>query len=203
VAARTSSARDKQSCAIFEFGCISAWRCQALLYLEQVHQRGTGGTGRTIPPAIPWPRGSLCPLMFASSTSARVVVSTLDASRLRTEAGRRQAGLQLSSLIDFVRCSPALIAFGHADWRTAQRTAVPPASQRWPQFAAPRRALLVHMFLMSKLRKGSTRILSIARPHCAVPRGRCSIGTNYILCGCPDREKGESFDQEELCVLTF
>jgi hypothetical protein len=125
--ARASSAKGKQSCAILEFWCISAWRCQALLYLEQVHQRGTGGTGRTIPPAIPWPRGSLRPLMFASSTSARVVVSTLDASRLRTEARRWQVGLELSNPIDFVTCSPALVAFG---WRTAQRTAVPAASQR-------------------------------------------------------------------------
>ena len=72
-----------------------------------MHQRGTGGTGRPIPHAIPWPRGSLCPLMFASSTSARVVVSTLGASRLRTEARRRAARAPLSSPIDFVTCSPA------------------------------------------------------------------------------------------------
>jgi hypothetical protein len=54
VGARASSAKDKQSCANFEFGCISAWRCQALLYLEQMRERSPGRTRAACYPVASW-----------------------------------------------------------------------------------------------------------------------------------------------------
>ena len=72
----TSSAKDSKSCAIFD--CISASRCQGLLYLEQPQVRTPGE--HTTRLAIPQPPG-LCPLMFASSTSVPVALSRLDACR--------------------------------------------------------------------------------------------------------------------------
>jgi hypothetical protein len=75
-------------CAIFD--CISALRWRALLYPGQPQEHTPGE--HTARPAIPRPRG-LCPLVFASSTSALAVLSTLGACRLLycTEAWRRIA----------------------------------------------------------------------------------------------------------------